>query len=94
MFDNFNPFKKKEEPKKMEPAGPSFEEVAMALPEDERAELLRLKGVPEEIATEGEDGLEIDHDMLSEHDEKLLEKYYTLLKRAQDLFEQKKQSGK
>lgn len=85
-------FKPKTE-KKESPKGPTIEELAMALPEDDRNELLKLKGLPEELGYDVEDGIEINHDNLSERDEANLEKYYALLKSARELFEQRKDSG-
>ena len=90
MFEKFFSGKK-EEPKKPEQTGPSFEEVAMALPENEREELVRLESAVRDLTTEGEGGQpEIDHDFLSEGDKKLLEKHADLFGRARDLFEQNK----
>lgn len=90
MFEMFKP--KKEETSKI--SGPTFEELAMALPEEDRNELMKLKGIPEELGQDVEDGIEIDHDNLSERDEANLDRYYTLLKRAMEIFEQRKDSGK
>lgn len=89
MFEIFKPEAKEEEV----PKGPTIEELAMALPEDDRNELLKLKGLPEELGYDVEDGIEIDHDNLSEGDEANLERYYALLKKARELFEQRKASG-
>lgn len=84
--------RKEEEPKKS--VGPSFKELAMLLPEDEKNELIGLESVPTEIATiESEHGLEIEYDKLSEQEKKLYDRYITLYKKASNLFEQKKQSG-
>ncbi|MFH0969776.1 MAG: hypothetical protein V1804_04665 [Patescibacteria group bacterium] len=90
MLEKFFPSKKKEKPKK--PSGPSFEELVLALPKDEQDELKRLKNVPEELATGDriDGGFEIDHSTLSEDDKKFLYRYYTLLKKASDILEQKK----
>jgi hypothetical protein len=89
MFEMFKPKPKEEEA----PKGPTIEDLAMALPEDDRNELLKLKGLPEELGHDVEDGIEIDHDKLSETDEANLERYYALLQEAKELYEQRKDSG-
>jgi hypothetical protein len=89
-----NPFEsilgEKKDSKSPEPKSPSFEELVAALPKGEQEELMNLKGIEEELGQESENGIEIDHANLTEIEEKNLERYYELFKKAKESFEQKK----
>lgn len=89
MFEN--PFSaKKVEQKK--PEGPSFEELVNVLPENEQAEFRSLENIERESATmenEATGEFEIDDETLTSDQWDAINRYWTLMKKAKDLYAKK-----
>lgn len=98
-FEKMNFLGKKEQPKTEEEkekkrfGGHTFEDLLNVLPDNEARELKELKDIERSLATsESEDSLEIDHSQLTEGDEKSLERYYALIKKAENILDSEKKS--
>jgi hypothetical protein len=86
-------FRKKEEPSKPKSMGPNFEELAMFLPDkDEQDELRGFEDFLRTIGAEENEGrMVINHSLMTDEQENRLHGYSVLIKKAQELLDQKKQ---